>query len=258
MARAVSTVLDVAVCLLLVGVAVATLLAGVPTADSSPPDADRAAETLATATATTHLGDRREHRTLAAHLAAAAMANATVEGGPLVKSPYPEAARAAVAETTRDRTYVTARWEPHPGSEVSGRVAVGEHPPPDADVATTVLRVDSAIDASNASAFGALADELAAAYVNWLFPRDRTHAALVDARTASETAGRYESVAGALGTDVDREIAEANVGGANAALADALAAEIEADLRAQYETPTAAAEAVTADEVRVVVRRWDP
>ena len=140
-------------------------------------------------------------------------------------------------------------------------LAVSRRPPESADVAATTLTVDSGIappDADAAGSFKTLGRALAAAYVEWAFPPERTRAALVDPRTAESTAARYWTAADAVGTDIDEPVAEADVEAANAALAEALVGRLTADLRERYRTPEAAAADVTVDEVTVVVRRWEP
>lgn len=260
MARGVSTVLDVAVCLLLVGAAVATLAAAPPSSTASGPDADDAARTVATATKGVPVGNRTRHATLAAHLASAAVGAATVDGRRALATPYPDAVGNATADAVGDRVFVTASWEPYPNATVNGRITAGERPPESAAVAATTLAVDSGVDPdpTETGSFEALARSLAAVYVEWLFPPERSRAELVDRRTAPRTVARYRAVGDAFGVDVDAELADANAEAANDALVDGLAPRFEAELRRRYETPAAAASAVTAGETRVVVRRWEP
>jgi hypothetical protein len=262
MARAVSTVLDVAVCLLLVGAAVATLTTAPPPNGPDSPDADPTAATVAAVTTSVQTGNGHEaHGSLAGHLGTAAVADARLDGEPLTGTDYPDAVDAEYDSITGERTFATARWEPYPGSPLAGDVAAGETPPPSADVAATTLTVDSGIDdpaPGSEASFADLADALAGAYVVWLFPPERTFAALADSRTAPRTAARYRTAAGALETDVAGAVDDGAVRRANAALADALAARFEADLRARYATPRAAEANETVGEVDVVVRRWEP
>ena len=261
MARGVSTVLDVAVCLLLVGAAVATLASIPPAGGDDAPDADATARLLATGTVAVPADDGTGHATYGAHLARGAVSAATIEDRRLLETPYPAAVRRETANATGDRTFVTARWEPYPDAVVGGRIAAGRRPPDSADVAATTLAVDSGVtapDADAAESFESLGRALAAAYVEWAFPPERTRAALVDPRTADSTAARYWTAADAVGADVDEPVAEADVEAANAALAEALAERLAADLRERYRTPEAAAANATADEVTVVVRRWEP
>lgn len=256
-----STVLDVAVCLLLVGAAVATLAVATGPVDDDGAAADRTAATLATVTTGVPAGtDRRAHDTLAGHLSTAVIENATFDDEPLTEAEYPGAVRAETAALTGDRVFVTARWEPYPGAPLQGRLVAGNAPPPDADVAATSLTLDGGfapIDEPPPESFRTLADAVATAYVGWLFPTERTRAALVDARTSPAQAARYRTVAGTLEASVDGAVVDAAVRQANAELTAALAARLESDLRARYGSVAAAREDVTLDEVEVVVRRWE-
>lgn len=261
MARAVSTVLDVAVALLLVGAAVATLAAApAPSARPDAPVADVTAETVATVTTTVPTGDgRRSHGTLARHLATAAVAGARLDGDPVVESPYPARVANETDALTGHRASVTARWEPYPAAPLAGTVVTGGCTPRDADVAVRTLTVPSGVDGPGAvDSFEELARALAEVYVARRFPPERTYASLVDGRTAGRTTDRYRSAAGTLGTDVGEPVEAREVRAGNDELAAALAARLEADLRDRYETPRAAAADVTVDEVELVVRRWDP
>jgi hypothetical protein len=260
-ARAVSTVLDVAVCLLLVGAAVATLGAGPYPADrSADPAVDATAATVATVTTSVDVdADRRAHGTLAEHLAAAAVADARLDDDPVVESRYPARVADEADALAGRRVYVTARWAPYPEAPLAGSVAAGERPPPDADVAARTLTVESGVAAPGSiGSFESLARALADAYVPWRFPPERTYAGLADARTADRTRDRYGSAAETLDADLGGHVADREVRAANEILASALAARLEADLRDRYATPRAAAADVAVDEVELVVRRWDP
>lgn len=264
MARGVSTVLDVSVCLLLVGVAMTTLAVGVPedgrhSVDGTPDAADTSARRLATVTAGV-LGprDRTVHGPLANHLAQAAAANASLDGDSLTNGDYADSVAAETTATTDRHVAVTARWEPYPGAPLRGTTTAGGAPPADADVAVTRSVVETGIDApGTTNSFTELARTLARAYVEWRFPPERTRAALVDERTAPSTADRYRSVAGPLEVDVEAALIDANARRANDRLAAALAERLESDLRERYDTPNAAAEASSPDRAIVVVRRWD-
>lgn len=260
MARAVSTVLDVAVCLLLVGAAAATLLAAPQPDDTSVGrDADPTASKVATVTTTVEVGaGRRSHDTLAGHLGTAAVANARLDGAVVVDGDYPAAAANETASLTGHRTSVTARWEPYPDARIVGTVSAGERPPRGADVAARTITIDSGIEGpDHVDSYDGIARSLADAYVAWLFPPERTYANLVDERTAARTTDRYRSVAECLETDVSPPLARRDVRSANDRLAAALARRLESDLRGSYATPEAAAANVTVEEVEVVVRRWD-
>lgn len=261
MARGVSTVLDVAVCLVLVGAAVATLTVAPPASEGvDQPDADRTAALLATVTPSVSTGDGRiAHDTLADHLATAAVADATISSDRLQKTSYPASVRNETTNVTDERVFVTATWSAYPGSPLAGAVAAGSEPPSSAETATTVVEVRSGVAAPTSdSSFAALAAELAAAYVQWLFPPERTDVLLRDDRTATRTANRYRTAASALDTSVEGSLAEPNVSRANAELATDLAERLADDLERRYATASAAFEDVRIDRVEIVVRRWEP
>lgn len=261
MARGVSTVLDVAVCMMLVGAAVATLAMAPPTDESSEqPDADRTASRLATVTAPVGTPDHgTAHDTIAGHLATATLANATISSDPLLKTTFPESVRNETANVTDGRVFVTATWSTYPGSPLAGEVTVGSEPPSSAETATTVLEVDSGVARpKDGDSFEAIAADLAAAYLRWLFPPARTGVSLRDGRTAQATVERYRTNAEALDENVEDSIADAEVHRANAELAGELADRLQEDLQHRYESPSAAADDVTIDRVEIVVRRWEP
>jgi hypothetical protein len=265
-ARGVSTVLDVAVCLLLVGAAMTTLAVGIPdegrhaVGDSTATDSDAPARTIATVTAGVPAPrNRTVHGTLAGHLGRAAVANAALGGDSLSDGEYADAVATETVETTPHRVAVTARWEPYPGAPLRGTATAGRMPPADADVAVTRHVVATGIDApgTDPDSFGTLARALATAYVEWRFPPERTRAALVDERTAPATADRYRTAAAPLDADIEAALAAADTRRANELLATALAGRLETDLRERYDTPAVAAEASAPDRAVLVVRRWD-
>jgi len=258
-ARGVSTVLDVAVCLLLITAAVATLTVDFP--DSTPdstPDADEVVGVLATSTTAVHAdGDNVAHRTAFGHLAAAAVTNATVGGDAVSASSYPSEVQASVENDIDDRTTVTATWEPYPNASLSGDIAVGEPPPPGAAVGSTTTTVDIGLEPVTGDGFESLSRSLADAVIAWLFPPSRLRPALVDARTADEAAERYRHTAMVIDASVEEELADANPRALNDKLSSALAPKLEAELRDDFDTPESAAEHVST-EVEIVVRRWEP
>ena len=263
MARAVSTVMDVAICLLLVGLAVAALTAAVPS-DSQPieADSDTVVESLMTATTTVPTSaEGPVHGTMVEHLIHATVVGATIDDETLTESPYPDAVSHEIERDTPTRTHVTARWEPYPDSPLHGTINAGSSPPSSADVAVTTRTIHAGIDSPQfavADSFGTLAVSIAEAYVARLFPEERVRIQLVDPRTAHATAERYRTVAETIGVDIDNEIEEASANRANQRLSNALAADLEADLRISYETPEAAASALETEHAQVIVRRWEP
>jgi len=260
-ARGVSTVLDVSLCLLLVGVAVTTLVVGVPADDEEPAvRADSTARTVATATATVPSGlGHATHDTLAGHLGTTAVLDSRIAGDRLTDSEYPGSVREAVASSTGRRVFVTARWEPYPGAPLSGGVSVGDRPPRDASVAVTRVTTDSGVrPPGDATTFEDLSRELASAYISWLFPPERTRALHVDVRTAPVVSSRYRRAGDGLAVDVRPAVTDARVRRGNNVLTEALAARLRRDLRERYDSPAAARRNVTTGTVEIAVRRWKP
>jgi hypothetical protein len=261
MVRAVSTVLDVSVCLLLVGVAVTTLAFAVPGADEgSQIERDTTAKSLGTVTASVPVTENRAaHDTLAGHLTAAAIADGRIDGKRIGSSTYPDEVRRTVRAHVDERTHITVRWRPYPGASLRGRLAVGQEPPSTADVSVTRWAVDSGLpERRSTGSMESVAASIATAYVGRLFPPERTRIALVDPRTAHPTAERYRAAAGTLGVGIENALADASTRRANERLANALAARLESDLRGTYGSPAAAADNRTGGDVELVVRRWDP
>lgn len=259
--RAVSTVLDVTVCLLLIGAAIATLT--VPGPEPPASAADETAEGLATTTAnvservaTAGGGriDREVHGTTAELLARATLANLTLDGHDL--APTAGAFRAAVREQVRRDlawaprgTAVTARWMPYPGAPIRGRMTVGPRPPSDVTIGTARVRVPVPVGVEGeASTFRGLARELSESLVAVSLPGEEARGS---SRLGPRERRRIEAYADALGigarspADLDRDRIER-------ALADRLAA----DMRGRFRTPAAAAAAVEAGRVTIVVREW--
>lgn len=154
--RAISTVLDASLCLLLVSASALTLAATPPgagdagTAATDPDTADETAELLATSTAlvTYDAGfrNRTAHDTLAGLLASAAVADA----GPASRDEFVQAVRQRVGRAVRRRAVgvqVVARRNrsksraSKSNTAQEGRVVAGDAPPPDADVHAAAFAV---------------------------------------------------------------------------------------------------------------------
>lgn len=290
--RAISTVVDATVFLLLVGAAVATVVAGTGgVADGPRNPAAEDARRLATETATVnyslspaarradgsvefHATDgagfrRTAHGTLASLLADGAVGAATVDGRPLSNRSleYRRAVR-SVVESRLSRTHVhtnvTAEWEPYPGSPVRGSLRLGDRPPRTADVhAATVRPASSVPDASERArragredGYSGVASVVSHAVVRGLFPPNATRLALRgDYPVDALTAHRYRRTARLL--DAPRPgVSRVTVRESNDRLATALAGRVESGLRATYDSPEAAAEDVSVGSVRVTVRTW--
>ncbi|MFB6302247.1 MAG: hypothetical protein ABEH78_05235 [Haloferacaceae archaeon] len=291
-----STILDAALCLLLVSagtVAVSTAPdGGDSTATTRRTGADAAAETVATSTATVNYtlapGTRRvpgsrvlfpttggpafrrtAHGTLAALLADATMGRVTIGGKRLTRTRddlatgVRRAVRAAIGGT---HTQVVAVWSPYPGASVRGRTTVGERPPPGADVrAATVVAASGAPaggrpEGSGNGSYETLARRVAARTVGTLFPPAAMRFALGADYPASAFARQRYARAAQLSSarGVVEHVRRGEVRAANRRLAAALADRVERDLRREFDSPAAVARAVAVDRVRIVVRRWSP
>jgi len=270
--RAVSTVLDVAACLLLVGAATLTL------AGASPPPADPAAGTAtetaavlgtATATVTYAAGEgraatRSRAGTYAELVAGAALANRTAAGVALVPGRGPHLA--AVREALRPHLHgdgwrgaVVAAWRPYPDAHLVGRFRVGPRAPPGADVHVATLSVPAGPPglredalAATPGGFGAVGRAIADGLVAWSYP-DAPSALSETRRPDERLRTRYAAAAGAYGSAPPDE---GRVGPPNGRLRAALAAAVTADLHERYDSPVTAADAVDGRTVTVVVRTW--
>lgn len=292
--RGISSVVDATVFLLLVGGAVATLVAGtggVETDQRNP--AAEGARVLTTATATVNYSlapaarhadggvdfhrtngtdfRRSSHGTLASLVADAAVGNATVDGRRLSYRTLDF--ERAVTEVVRSRTDrarseigVTAVWEPYPGAPVSGTVRAGPGPPRDADVRAASVAVDSdapavgdaAERAAAEAGYAGVARVAAEGVVRGLFPPNETRLALRGHYPVDAlTAHRYRRAATLF--DAPRPgVGRTPVEEMNDGLASALADRFERDMRARYESPEAAAADLDVGSVRVTVRTWSP
>lgn len=262
--RGVSTVVDVAVALLLVSAGTVVLATTRP----PPPrqtDADAVSTTVATATTTVEYSvsgsGRTRNRTvtgpLAALLADAAIVAARSDGGG--RQGYVAAVRRASNRTARriqPRTQIVAVWQPYPDAPVDGRVLAGRTPPPTADVDAIALRIPVANGESNArrreprpagDGVDRVARETAVLAVAALYPRSGAHPFDGPQAVRSPTASAYAD---------DSDWTPASVRLANRRETARLARAFRADLADRYETEAAAARTVTADQVTIVVRTW--
>lgn len=271
--RGVSTVVDVTIFLLVVSVAVATL--AVPPAREAPARADETANRLGrtTANGTFHAADDEwtgpEWRVSGTHaglLGRAALADRRLDGRRLAPTSGQFLA-AATARTeraldwSRERTSVTAVWEPYPDAPLQGHVHVGTRPPAGADVSTATLSVSVPVGSCRGVALSAAPEGyegVARATANCLLDATLPARAgsVPDAGTAAGRVTRRQISAyeAALGLGSERSGFDAR----RRRIESALAARLASDLRERYESPRAAAAAVRTGTVRVVVREWDP
>ncbi|KTG09712.1 hypothetical protein AUR64_08710 [Haloprofundus marisrubri] len=286
-----STVLDAALCLLLVSAAAVTL-ASVPSDSpelATDTDASQVAETLSTSTAeigyTLAPGARRAndserfpvtdglvferyaHGTLAQLLAESTLATPTVGDERLTHTgdDFQQQARAAVAQSIPPRTHIVADWRPHPGSSVGSKTTVGEAPPPSADVHVAVLTVPTATALDEdmvarraiSDGFAGVATVVSERLVRTWFPPKRTRLALGDDYpTSSLVRYRYHRAAELTGATLPTTLNRSTVSTANARLVSALEPRVESDLREQFDSPVGAAAGLSDGRVRITVRRW--
>lgn len=289
--RAVSTVLDVTLFLLLVGAAVATLVMvpqEVPPEEGDP--ADETVELLATSTAQVQYtiepgldheragsdGEREfdpyrrtAQDSVANLLAAAAVSTAELEGEQLMR--HGVAFERGVRNVTEPRitrenvtTEVRARWEPYPDAPLSGTVRAGARPPPVVDVHAATVTVDTGMANVSAEAhraaenrgFAGVADILATATIEGYLPFDETRMAAYSGYPSDDLLqARFEAMEHALEPDPPNYDSGEGTA-AMETLQEALADRYEADLRERFEDPAAAAAAVEIDRATVTVRTW--
>jgi hypothetical protein len=248
--RAISTVLDVTVCLLRVSAAVGTLL--VPTTSVPTVSADETAEQLATTTTNVSapvgpIGGRA-FGTTAELLGRAAVANLTLSGERL--TPTTVRFRSAVRRRVRQlidrapaRTAVTANWRPYSGAPIRGRLTVGPSPPPRATVSTARLSVSLPVRSDwtdAAEGYDALAHALSGEILAYTLPRGNGPSRPVD--RVDERIAAYDRVLGSSSVADRRR---------------SLAGRLAADLRHRFDTPAAAVDALRPARIVIVVREWE-
>lgn len=221
--RALSTVLDVCLALLLVGAAVLTLVsAPTPGIDPSAGRAEEVATTLAGSTATVRYDDggstRTIHGTRAGLLADAAVSNRTPASGRSLRSAVSNATRPVIVGRGW-RGQVVAIWRPFEGANDVARVRVGAAPPDGVDVHTATVAVPSGLSSL----------------------RGRT-------RDAAERRG-FDGVAGVLAESLARP-------GATGQSEGEYRAETADELAESFDSPAAAARAVSVGRVHLTVRTW--
>jgi hypothetical protein len=294
--RAVSTVVDATLAMVLIGGAVIALsvVPAAPTADVGTDAADGAADLLGGTTATVNYSlspgarhadpslvafpedarsgrgfGRIAHGTVASLVVAATVGDAGLDGEAFSRATDGLAERVGtLAVTTLERpgveVQVRAVWRPFPESDLRGSVLGGPTPPPDADVHAATVTVASGFDfpperalAAADRGFGAVADAFANATVEGLFPPERAGLALRgDYPLSALVAYRYRHAAEQVGAVVAPPVAEGNATLANDRLAAALSERFERTLRSAYPTPRAAAAAGTVGRVTIAVRTW--
>lgn len=277
--RAFSTVLDVAVFLLLVSAAIAVLT--VPPSSPPPAEVGAVASTLGTATLTVEypltmpvdtrdgphrLTDGRQtNGTVASLLATAAVADAAFGRSLPAHAGYHRALQTRVRRLLRglrQSVRVEARWVPYRDAPLEGEFVVGPRPPESVgvatlDVAAPLPATRAAARAAAADGFEAVARTVAAATVRGTVPPRQLRLALQGGGLGRALAlARYRTLGNALGIDRPTDLAARRVEVVNRNLVAALTDRFEADMRRHFASPAAAARAVTVGRVRLVVRGW--
>lgn len=283
-----STTLDVCLCLLLISGAAVTV-ASVAPPEADPDRADAVADSLAATTTVEYslspgaakadpalaTFDRTEgpefqrtaHGTLASLLGRATIRTVRVDGEPLTHAgdDFQAQVAAATMAALPPRTQIVVEWRPYTGAHLGRRLALGPTPPPTADVHAATVRVPSGMAApANATSvareegFDGLSNAVAAAVIGGLLPPKRTRLALAgDAPVDTLVRYRYRRVAAVYGANVSTSLQRGDTRAANAKLTDAAAPRIETELRAAFDSPTAAARGLDLGSVDVVVRTWE-
>lgn len=292
--RAISTVLDVSLCLVLVSASVLTVvqapserpleeedgvgatatMLSTTTAQvnySLAPGANRANEGAGTFPRTEgEAFERTAHGTLAGLLADAVMANVTVQDEKLTHfdDEFQRSVSEAVRRTTDRQTenvHIVARWQPYPDSHIAARVSVGERPLPTADVHAAKLTAPSGVSsvrsrahsAARTAGFSGVAHAFARAIVNGLFPPADVQLGL-QSEYPGPAFARYEyrRAFSRYGATFPADVAVDNVDEANRQLTREMARSVESELRRRFDSPSAAANASAVDRVHIVVRTW--
>lgn len=261
-----STVVDAAVCLLLVSGAVVVVTGATPDARDRGRGADAAVAALSTTTAT--LSFEREgrrvsrHATLSGHLAAATLARVEVDdrrvtGG---RVGYVAAVRGAVESAVARETQVVAAWRPYPNAPLSARLTVGPSPPPGSDVHAETIRVSSGLrtlrNASDVESNASLGRRIADVVVAGLFPADELGYALDDPSVAPIVRDRYHRAGRALGVETPERPTSDDVRPLNDRFADALGARLTEHLERRAGGASAVNDETSAGTVVVTVRTW--
>lgn len=277
-----SAALDACLCLLLISAA-AVSVTSVSQPETEQDRADAVAETLAVETAQVAYTlqpveserseaspeyDRTTHGTLASLLTQAGVGTVRIDGDPLTRTRrgFVAAVRETVRERLPARTQVVVEFRPYPGSHVGRELTVGPTPPANADVHAATVRASSSLrtpeNADGAAAndgFDGLGDVVAAELVRGLFPPKKGRLALAgDPPVETLVRHRYARASTEYGVQTQDAIERGDTREANRQLAGAMSERVAADLREQFDSPGAAADALRLSEVKIAVRTWSP
>ncbi|GAA0244201.1 DUF7284 family protein [Haladaptatus pallidirubidus] len=280
--RAISTVFDVTLCLLLVS-ASAFVIVGAQSAEqisnNKRSTAESTANVLVTSTAEVNYTirtereslSRRNYGTFAGLLTEAAVANTTVYGSELTRTSG--VFETAVENTIRERTaagnrtsaHIVVRWRPYRNAHIRGVTSIGNSPPHDATVHAASLSVpsglpvvrDDAVDAARRNGYRGVARVVATGIVSGLFPKHSTSIALRD-RTpvADSVAGRFRRLRGRYDADSLDDGNDGDGTGTRQMLVRTMTTAVEFELRETFESPEEAARSVSVGRAELVVRTW--
>lgn len=287
--RAVSTVADVSLALLIISASVVTLGLYLQERDRGEThrtvEADNTAETLTVSTVsveyvytpllddgyTPEEATRSVHGSAAQLLAEAAVSMATfpaggeqrllTEAGLRFEGSVDAAVRSRLVGAN-NRTQVIAAWQPYRDARVSGTATAGQTPPGDVDVSTATITVANGMPAVDSTAvrsavaagnYEAAAEPIARAIVEGLFPPQETQTALESTGFRRDLAvSRYEELGDTLGVDYGGVVADrerADALAANQKLVTALKTVVAEDLQRVHDDGATAA--AIADSVSV-------
>ena len=322
--RAVSTVLDVALCLLLVSAAVGVLgvfLAGEDDPAVDPETPDHAVSLLGSTTISVEYdfdslierepdafddpaqypADERTritHGPTAALLADATLSNTTADEGRLTHSggDFETALEGPLIdelEPIDEQVAITTHWTPYEGAPLEAQTMVGPTPPPTADVSSVTMTVPSGMTTDPETAHGQAAssptseaphtstattaaststpttyDEVATLVATTIvtthFEPTETEIALERGgldrdRTLYQYTQFVATVDGIDERDLEEPLAQptSDAERANEKLIEAMATDLESDLRDAFESPEDAKKALEMDEVTITVQVWN-
>lgn len=245
--------------------------------------ADRMSVERATQVPTDGRLRRITHGSIAELAGAAAVANLTRTGGESERlTATGERYAGALDERVQSRlvgsqfeTRITAVWRPYEGAPLGGSVTVGADPPPHESVSVAEFTLPSgiepvrkqAIDAAESGGYVAVAKTAASAIIRGYLPEKRSRYALEAGGVRRMLAlYRYERMATIIeGASPEAAVFEeslrrnhADPRAANEYLTAELAGELAAEMEARYDTPLAAARALSVGEVIIAVSTWEP
>lgn len=201
-------------------------------------------------------------------LTRATLSTLVVEGRSVtaVGDDFRDAVTTATIPAIRPRTQVAVLWQPYPDTHLRATFTVGPTPPSDSDLSAASTAVPSGMPSARGDAqsaartdgYAGVSRVLADRIVAGVFPVEQTSVALRGGYpVAPLVAHRYGRFGDAYEVDLEKPVSERRPADANDRLAAAVADRIESDLRAGFDSPEAAANAVRVDRVDLVVRRWD-